>query len=72
MNPLRDVTSSIVLVGAYGRTYESKKQAVADWEAGKDFRIINGPYCSIRDLEYLQNESRGIFIVTKQGHVRVG
>ena len=31
--------------GAYGR-----KASVADWDAGKDFRIVDGPYCSKRDL----------------------
>lgn len=38
------------LVGAYGRQYTSKEALIKDWNDGKDFRIVNGPYCSIRDL----------------------
>lgn len=35
---------------AYGRRYDIHEQAVADWEAGKDFRIQGtSSYCSIRD-----------------------
>jgi hypothetical protein len=29
----------LTVVPAYGRDYKSKKEAVADWEANKDFRI---------------------------------
>lgn len=31
----------LTVVPAYGRDYKSKKDAVADWEAGKDFRIAD-------------------------------
>lgn len=72
MTALQSVTSQIVLRGAYGRQYETKKQAIGDWELGKDFRIKGGPYCSIRDLEYLVDTSSGIYIETKQGYARVG
>jgi len=27
-----------------------------DWRAGKDFKIIGGPYCSNRDIEYMTAE----------------
>jgi len=37
--------------GAYGR-----KSAIADWEAGKDFKIVGGPYCSKRDLAAMAKE----------------
>lgn len=43
----------LVLVPAYGRTYKTVEAARKDWDAGKDFRILNGPYCSIRDLELI-------------------
>ena len=29
---------------------------VADWNAGKDFQIVNGPYCSIRDLKLMRDD----------------
>lgn len=38
------------LVPAYGRDYKSKAALLADWEDGKDFRIVQtGQYTSIRD-----------------------
>lgn len=41
---------TIILMPAFGRRYETKQAAVADWEAGKDFRIQGtSTYCSIRD-----------------------
>lgn len=30
---------SATLVPAYGRDYKSKKEVLADWESGKDFRM---------------------------------
>lgn len=47
---------TITLVPAYGRDYTSKKAALADFNAGKDFQIADmsspwdGKYASIRDL----------------------
>lgn len=46
----------VTVVPAYGRTYSSPEQALADWQRGKDFRIASigrwyGAYCSIRDTE---------------------
>ena len=29
----------LTLIPAYGRDYKSKKEVLADWNAGKDFRI---------------------------------
>lgn len=46
--------TNLTLVAAYGRHYESIKKIEADWEAGKDFRIIRGPYCSIRDTNWMK------------------
>ena len=34
----------LYLTGAYGR-----EATEADWDNGKDFKIVSGPYCSIRD-----------------------
>ena len=40
----------LMVRGAYGRTYKTSEQVIADWDAGKDFQIVpNGPYCSKRD-----------------------
>ena len=39
------------LIGAYGRQDKNEESAKADWEAGKDFRVVNGSYCSVRDKE---------------------
>ena len=55
----------ILIVGAYGRKYKSLDEAKADWEAGKDFRIVRGPYCSIRDTELFK--SMGQAVVLKAG-----
>jgi hypothetical protein len=48
--------TELLLEGAYGRTYAQPEQALADWNAGKDFRIVHGPYCSVRDLEAIKAE----------------
>ena len=55
----------ILIVGAYGRKYISLDEAKAYWEAGKDFRIVRGPYCSIRDTELFK--SMGQAVVLKAG-----
>jgi hypothetical protein len=37
------------VTGAYGRSYDNAQMAVYDWFGGRDFMIIDGPYCSSRD-----------------------
>ena len=49
-----------MLVPAYGRVYNSVEAMMADWNAGKDFRIWGGPYCSIRDLGALRLEASSV------------
>jgi hypothetical protein len=45
----------LTVVPAYGRDYSNETGAVADWNAGKDFRIMDrsstwdGRYTSVRD-----------------------
>lgn len=34
---------------AYGRRYNTEQEVKDDWNAGKDFKIIGGPYISNRD-----------------------
>lgn len=53
---------TVILIPAYGRVYKSWKAAKADWDAGKDFKIEGGPYCSIRDKEQLNAEFGNIVI----------
>lgn len=42
------------LTPAYGRDYNTRDAALADWNAGKDFKLHNheygGVYCSKRDF----------------------
>lgn len=56
--------------GAYGRRYISIEDCLADWVAGKDFEIINGPYFSIRDKEYMQERWDEVIVVldTEEEH----
>ena len=63
MNLLNQVSTQIVIVAAYGRRYSTKEQALAAWESGKDFLIVNGPYCSIRDIERMTDESSSVHIM---------
>jgi len=54
---------SLTVGGAYGRDYKSKKAVLADWNANKDFQILNmGPDCG----RYLsKSDTEGMMI-----HVR--
>lgn len=42
-------TKTLYATGAYGRAAK-----LEDWVAGKDFRVIEGAYFSIRDVEFLR------------------
>lgn len=42
---------TVIITPAYDRRYQEANAVVADWEAGKDFKILNGPYLSIRDAD---------------------
>ena len=46
------MTRYLSAVPAYGRDYKSKKEVLADWKAGKDFKIedvAHGGYVNIND-----------------------
>lgn len=45
--------TTLFLVPAYGRSYNSVEELIDDWESGKDFRVLRGPYTSIRDFDAL-------------------
>ena len=56
------ISKTLILVGAYNRTYSSEEAVVTDWLGGKDFKVLSGPYCSIRDLEELKTKFNRIVI----------
>ncbi len=43
----------IEITGAYGRRYNSFVSAKKDWQAGKDFKIVGGPYMNKADYNPL-------------------
>jgi hypothetical protein len=55
MTPLSQVSSAVYVLPAYGRKYMTKESALADWVSGKDFKIANGPYMSVRDATKLDS-----------------
>ena len=52
----------LILVPAYGRRYLNKEDMVKGWTSGKDFRVVAGPYCSIRDINYLKTTASRVTI----------
>jgi hypothetical protein len=42
------------LFPAYGRVYFNVDSAISDWEAGLDWQICRGPYCSNRDVDAIK------------------
>jgi hypothetical protein len=64
MTALDQVSSPLVIMPAYGRNYKSQDEAVQSWKAGVDFKVVNGPYCSIRDVAKMSCSSVWIDLVT--------
>jgi hypothetical protein len=62
---------TITLLGAYGRTYIDKAKVLQDWQNGKDFQVLDGPYCSIRDMDYLTRMNNKIQILLNDGQTIV-
>ena len=52
----------LMIMPAYGRQYKTSEEAKADWNAGKDFKIINGPYLSIRDVKHLKDTYSSVWL----------
>lgn len=52
----------VYLMAAYGRKYLSKAEVLKAWKEGLDFKIVGGPYCSIRDVDALKNIYNKIFL----------
>lgn len=57
----------ITLVAAYGRVYSTKEEALNAWRCGKDFKILNGPYCSNRDIHHLLRMNDEVCILISTG-----
>lgn len=55
-------SKTLILVGAYNRTYFNEADLLKDWLGGKDFKVLSGPYCSIRDIEELKTKFNRIVI----------
>jgi len=64
MTALNQATSQLVLTPAYGKTYVTKEDMLTAWKAGKDFKILNGNYCSIRDESLLKANASSV-VLTK-------
>ena len=52
----------IVLVPAYGKTCNTHEEVQEAWDTGRDFRILNGPYCSIRGKTRLQKDFHAAYV----------
>ena len=50
---------------------QTREEIISDWKSGKDFRIQSGPYCSIRDIEYLRSSYNRIYIIHDRGSIEV-
>lgn len=64
MNGLNQVSSPVMLVPAYGKKYKTSDEVRSAWKSGKDFKIVGGSYCSIRDVEALGASSIWVDVVT--------
>lgn len=54
---LQQCSSPMLLIPAYGKVYVSRDDMHSGWLAGDTFRIMGGPYCSVRDWEVLLYEA---------------
>lgn len=60
---------SLTLTPAYGRNYESFKQAKRDWDANKDFSTVLG-YCNREQIPDLIKDGYNILVFrTKDNHI---
>lgn len=60
------MTDSITVSPAYGRDYKSRAAALADWNAGKDFKIetlhpVGGTYVNRADI-LRENKETSVWI----------
>ena len=55
-----DSLPALYASGAYGRKYDTLEDVLIDWLEGLDFKVISGPYFSIRDAEVLRADGYGL------------
>jgi hypothetical protein len=69
---VEQLLDNLYLVPAPWRKWmQTRAEIISDWQAGKDFRIESGPYCSIRDIEYLRSSYNRVYILHSHGIIEV-
>lgn len=63
MDGIRQVSGPLNLLPAYGRVYGNAEEALEAWRSGKDFKIVGGNYCSIRDKGLLKSVCSTAYIL---------
>lgn len=70
-------TFLVVSLAPYSKAWtEIPVQTLGDlktaWDKGYDFKIQNGPYCSIRDIEQMKSDGiEGIILQHKVGTIQL-
>lgn len=59
----------IILLPAYGRFYNNHEEMQFDWHKGLDFKILEGPYTSIRDYWDLA-DNFGLIMLSLNGRLQ--
>lgn len=59
---------SLILAAWYPRI-ATIDEALEAWKSGKDFKIVGGSYCSIRDFDLLKTRFNKIDLLTVLGTV---
>ena len=62
--------NELFIIPAYGANYETAQEMVSAWNAGKDFKIFKGPYCSVRDINLLKKQTNKV-LLTNDFHLFV-
>jgi len=57
--------TTLELVPAYGRSYESIAKAKEAWIKGLDFKVrYGGSYCSVRDIKLIKSDYSKVKVYT--------
>lgn len=59
--------TKVVLIPAYGRKYDTAQDMMNAWHNGFDFKILRGPYCSVRDVEKLSSDYDKLILLNLNG-----
>lgn len=64
--------STLILVPAYGKDYQTESEVMESWNAGNDFIIrtlnVRGTYASIRDLDSIKEAFSLVYIRYDKGN----